>query len=54
MRLLTCNRTDTDSRRSEEGMFKAELQFPDDFPNNPPKMIFTSEMWHPNSKFIDA
>ena len=32
----------------EGGYFKAELEFPDDFPNNPPKMIFKSKMWHPN------
>jgi len=24
------------------------LKFPLDYPLNPPKMIFTSEMWHPN------
>lgn len=30
------------------GFFKAELIFPKDYPNNPPKMIFKSEMWHPN------
>lgn len=29
-------------------MFEADLRFPDDFPNNPPEMVFTSEMWHPN------
>jgi len=32
----------------EGGYFKAEIEFPDDFPNNPPKMIFKSKMWHPN------
>jgi ubiquitin-conjugating enzyme E2 G1 len=34
----------------EEGLFKATLEFPKDFPNNPPTMTFTSEMWHPNGK----
>ena len=29
-------------------MFKALLEFPDDYPNHPPKMKFVSEMWHPN------
>ena len=24
------------------------MKFPDDFPNNPPDMIFLSKMWHPN------
>jgi ubiquitin-conjugating enzyme E2 G1 len=32
----------------EGGFFKAKLEFPPDFPNNPPAMTFTSEMWHPN------
>ena len=30
------------------GVFRAELEFPKDYPYNPPKMRFTSEMWHPN------
>jgi len=32
----------------EGGFFKAQLVFPKDFPNKPPKMTFKSEMWHPN------
>lgn len=32
----------------EGGMFRVELKFPEDYPNNPPEMIFVSEMWHPN------
>lgn len=32
----------------EGGYFKAELKFPDDYPNNPPEMKFVSKMWHPN------
>lgn len=32
----------------EEGMFKAELKFPEDFPNSPPEMRFITPMWHPN------
>lgn len=32
----------------EGGFFKANLTFPADFPNMPPTMTFTSEMWHPN------
>lgn len=32
----------------EGGYFKAELRFPDDYPNNPPEMKFISKMWHPN------
>lgn len=34
----------------EEGLFKATLEFPRDFPNNPPTMTFVSEIWHPNGK----
>eukprot|EP01068_Selenidium_serpulae_P006686 Selendium_serpulae@DN4477_c0_g1_i1.p1 len=30
------------------GIFTAHLEFPEDYPNNPPKMIFQQEMWHPN------
>jgi len=30
------------------GIFTAMLKFPKDYPLNPPKMTFISEMWHPN------
>ena len=32
----------------EGGYYKAILSFPDDYPNSPPKMKFTSKMFHPN------
>jgi len=32
----------------EGGIFKAVLSFPPEYPNQPPKMRFTSEIWHPN------
>eukprot|EP00914_Ancora_sagittata_P020251 GHVO01040166.1.p1 GENE.GHVO01040166.1~~GHVO01040166.1.p1 ORF type:complete len:127 (+),score=25.25 GHVO01040166.1:477-857(+) len=32
----------------EGGLFSAVLNFPEDFPNNPPEMRFETEMWHPN------
>jgi ubiquitin-conjugating enzyme E2 G2 len=32
----------------EGGVFVARLSFPSDYPLSPPKMRFTSEMWHPN------
>jgi ubiquitin-conjugating enzyme E2 G1 len=32
----------------EGGFFRARLEFPHDFPNQPPTMIFMSPMWHPN------
>lgn len=34
----------------EGGFFKAELKFPESFPNLPPEMTFISDMWHPNSE----
>ena len=34
----------------EGGMFKAELKFPKEYPSLPPKLTFTSEIWHPNGK----
>jgi ubiquitin-conjugating enzyme E2 G1 len=33
----------------EGGLYEATLSFPDDFPHMPPKMIFKTEMFHPNS-----
>mmetsp|Transcript_3266 Transcript_3266/g.3693 ORF Transcript_3266/g.3693 Transcript_3266/m.3693 type:complete len:166 (-) Transcript_3266:53-550(-) len=30
------------------GCFHAKLSFPRDYPLNPPKMQFTSQLWHPN------
>jgi len=32
----------------QDGVFTATLKFPQDYPLNPPKMIFTTPMWHPN------
>lgn len=32
----------------EGGFFRARLEFPHDFPNQPPTMTFLSPMWHPN------
>ena len=32
----------------EGGFFKALLTFPADYPHSPPKLAFTSEVWHPN------
>lgn len=32
----------------EGGIFKATMVFPSDYPNNPPQMRFTTEMFHPN------
>ncbi|KAF8395103.1 hypothetical protein HHK36_019044 [Tetracentron sinense] len=30
------------------GFFNAIMSFPSNFPNSPPSVKFTSEMWHPN------
>ncbi|CAK8574287.1 unnamed protein product [Lathyrus sativus] len=30
------------------GFFNAIMSFPPDYPQNPPRMKFTSEIWHPN------
>ncbi len=35
----------------EGGVFTAVMKFPLDYPLNPPKMIFTCDMFHPNSKY---
>ncbi|XP_028396461.1 ubiquitin-conjugating enzyme E2 G1-like [Dendronephthya gigantea] len=32
----------------EGGFFRAELYFPKEYPQKPPKMKFTSDIWHPN------
>lgn len=32
----------------EGGYFNAIMSFPPDYPNSPPSVRFTSEMWHPN------
>ncbi|XP_022340977.1 putative ubiquitin-conjugating enzyme E2 7 [Crassostrea virginica] len=32
----------------EGGFFKAHLIFPKEYPHRPPKMVFKSEIWHPN------
>jgi len=36
----------------EGGVFPAKLIFPPDYPLSPPKMQFTCEMFHPNSKIL--
>ena len=37
-----------DSTPYEGGCFHALLSFPKDYPMNPPKMRFTTPIWHPN------
>jgi len=34
----------------EGGVFPATLEFPEDYPSNPPKMKFQCPMYHPNIK----
>lgn len=38
---------------SEGGFFKAHVNFPKEYPLRPPKMKFVTEIWHPNSKYIN-
>jgi len=38
---------------SEGGFFKAHVNFPIEYPLRPPKMKFVTEIWHPNSKYIN-
>ncbi|KAH0928503.1 hypothetical protein HID58_014230 [Brassica napus] len=35
----------------EGGFFNAIMTFPQDYPNKPPTVKFTSEVWHPNGAF---
>ncbi|KAF4756825.1 ubiquitin-conjugating enzyme E2 G1 [Perkinsus olseni] len=44
----TVHRTGPPDSLYEGGLFSAILQFPEDFPNNPPAMRFETSMWHPN------
>ena len=32
----------------ESGIFKAEMKFPHNYPEEPPTFVFKSPMWHPN------
>lgn len=32
----------------EGGLFRAELRFPDNYPDQPPKFIFLTDIYHPN------
>ncbi|CAE6475090.1 unnamed protein product [Rhizoctonia solani] len=38
----------------EGGIFKARLNFPENFPLYPPEMRFITNMWHPNSTYNPA
>lgn len=37
---------------SEGGFFNAIMSFPQNYPNSPPQVRFTSDMWHPNGWLI--
>jgi ubiquitin-conjugating enzyme E2 G1 len=45
--LLTCSPS-PENTLYEGGLFKATLSFPRDYPLQPPKMTFKTEIWHPN------
>ncbi|EDQ84118.1 uncharacterized protein MONBRDRAFT_35343 [Monosiga brevicollis MX1] len=40
--------TGPDETPFEFGVFRAILKFPPDYPNNPPSMQFTTDVFHPN------
>ena len=45
----TCpNKHSPENTLYEGGLFKAHLTFPVDYPLQPPKMTFKTEIWHPN------
>lgn len=37
----------------EGGVFAATLSFPSDYPLNPPTMKFTTDIFHPNSMYLN-
>ncbi|CAH8548615.1 unnamed protein product [Schistosoma intercalatum] len=37
-----------DDTAFEDGTFKLRLEFTEDYPNKPPRVVFTSKMFHPN------
>lgn len=37
----------------EGGWYSAVMKFPDDFPLSPPTMVFKTEMYHPNSTYLN-
>lgn len=37
---------------SEGGFFNAIMSFPNNYPNSPPTVKFTSDIWHPNGWFL--
>lgn len=45
---LWTNRFSPENTLYEGGLFKAHLTFPVDYPLQPPKMTFKTEIWHPN------
>ena len=39
---------------SEGGFFNAIMSFPSNYPNSPPSVRFTSEIWHPNGEYLSS
>jgi len=36
----------------EDGVFKLVLTFDEDYPTHPPRVLFVSKMFHPNSTIL--
>ena len=39
---------------SDGGFFNAVMKFPSNYPNSPPTVKFTSEIWHPNGEHLSS
>ena len=54
VKLCFCIANNQFSCCSEGGFFNAIMSFPENYPNSPPTVRFTSEMWHPNGEYFGS